>query len=466
MGDVRGGLAVALLLGPGRALGYYRGLLDFSLDPRALGHWLAVDLMLLAFAAAIVLVPGALAGTWYALVRPLDAREQAFAAFVVALAGALLAEAALYASNGSPRFQERYLFTLLPFVPILFGLGARRLPVGRLPVALLALGLLLVAARVPLTTYTALDGKQDSPFLMGMARIEELLDTGSGALVASAAAAMLCLVAAGAAYRPRFGVAAAYTAALVAVGSAAVLAVSFDLDRAGRAAATFGDASGTQPWVDDFALRDVALLVTPGTHRPAASSHLFWNRSITRVLRLPGTLEIDTFGDTGVAPDRRGALRTPAGASVTGPVLVEEYESVGILDDARLLERAPSASLWLPRGEARLAGLLVGRLLDGTASSGTTLTIWPRADVPRRGLAAFTLSLPAGEAAGTVVDVTAPAYDRTVRLRPGSSVDVRVPFNATDGPVRIALTASEGLSDGFRVLIGYMSVPRLIDRNP
>lgn len=460
------GLVGAVALGPGRTLGYYAGLLDFSIEPLGLARWIGVDLMMLAFAAGWVLVPGALVGLWHGLVRPGDRAERAFAALAVALASALLLEAGLYATNGSARFQERYLFTVLPLVPIAFALAARRLPSGRVAMAVAALGLLLVAMRVPLTGYTAAEGKQDSPFLMGAAYLEERIGTGGGALLLALVASVLCLVAAVAAYRPRVGTAVAFATALVAGAGLTYASVAFDVDRADRMAATYGNDRGSQTWIDDRGLEGVGLLVTPGTSRPAASAHLFWNTSISRVLRLPGTDEIDSFGDTAVAPTERGALLDTAGRPVFGPLLVEEYLGTAILDDADLLERTTSASLWQPRGEVRLAALLTGRLLDGWASTGTTFTIWPAATSTRRGTATFTLGLPARERSGTVVEVRAPGYDQTVRVRPGTTVPVRVPFQAAEGPVRIVLTATEGLADGLRILVGQMSVPRLVETNP
>src|SRR5437764_767881 len=76
-------------------------------------RWAATDTMMLAYSAGWILVPGALVGLAYALVRPRVRVERAFGAFVVFLALLLFLEAAVYAARGSTRYQERYLFTLL-----------------------------------------------------------------------------------------------------------------------------------------------------------------------------------------------------------------------------------------------------------------------------------------------------------------------------------------------------------------
>src|SRR5439155_218653 len=110
-------------------------------------------------------------------------------------AAALLAEAGLYASNGSGRFQERYLFLLLPLAAPAFGLFARRAGAGRWAVPAIALGLLLLSARVPLSGYTVADAKQDSPFLFAAFQLQKPLGSANGALAVAVLAALLSIAA-------------------------------------------------------------------------------------------------------------------------------------------------------------------------------------------------------------------------------------------------------------------------------
>src|SRR5439155_18372757 len=122
---------------------------DHALHVYSILHWLGLEAMLLAYSAGWVIVPGALAGLALALVRPLRRAELAFAVTTVLLAGALLLEAAQIADTDSQRFQERYLFTLVPLLAVAFGLYVKRgLPL-RIPVGLCSAALLLLAARVP-----------------------------------------------------------------------------------------------------------------------------------------------------------------------------------------------------------------------------------------------------------------------------------------------------------------------------
>src|SRR5204863_150851 len=86
-------------------------------------------------------------------------RQLAFAVTTLLLAGALLFEAAQIADTDSQRFQERYLFVLVPLLAAAFGLYVKRGLPGRIPVGLGAAGLLLVAARIPLSGYAAAHNK-------------------------------------------------------------------------------------------------------------------------------------------------------------------------------------------------------------------------------------------------------------------------------------------------------------------
>src|SRR2546430_15164821 len=98
--------------------------------------------------------------------RPGRWGEKAWAALGVGALLAIFSEASLYAASGTLRFQERYLMVLPPLVLPAFALWLRRNRPAARVVALLGLGLLALAARVPLSGYTISDSKQDSPFLL------------------------------------------------------------------------------------------------------------------------------------------------------------------------------------------------------------------------------------------------------------------------------------------------------------
>jgi hypothetical protein len=138
-------------------------------------------------------------------VRALEAAEsrtrRRSARVAVLLVGALLVEATLYAANaaeaaGGGRFQERYLMTILPLVAPAFCLWVTRGAPARWFVAVSALALLLVSARIPLSAYTSDTGRQDSPFLLALYWLEKKIgyDNGSLALAAVGRASSRCLL--------------------------------------------------------------------------------------------------------------------------------------------------------------------------------------------------------------------------------------------------------------------------------
>ncbi|MDX6477006.1 MAG: hypothetical protein QOH95_2517, partial [Gaiellaceae bacterium] len=266
-------LAGALALGPARVFGYYASVAHLHVG-RELLHWAGIDLYLLAFAAGIVLVPGALV----ALTRPRGRTETAFAALSAVFAAGLVVEAALYASNGSLRFQERYLFALLPLVPIAFGLYLRHGRPARVAVGLLSVALFALSARVPLAGYAESLGRTDSPFLAAVYRLENVVGTANGSL---AVALLAAVGAAGAVLVSRRGggryaLAATLVAALLASYGATIS------DSATSRQVRDEYVAANPSWVDAAGLKDVTLLQTAGSPPAGAIEQLFWNRSVTR----------------------------------------------------------------------------------------------------------------------------------------------------------------------------------------
>src|SRR5207244_12458137 len=96
---------------------------------------------------------------------------------------------------------------------------------GSRVVAAIALGLVVLAARVPLSGYTISDAKQDSPFLLAVFRLEKAVGIGNGALMVALVASALALLGAAVGFRPwlaRWAVGASVAAAVfVSVGAVA-----------------------------------------------------------------------------------------------------------------------------------------------------------------------------------------------------------------------------------------------------
>jgi hypothetical protein len=422
-------LALAAGLGPKRLLGYYSGVADLHVRPGDIAHWLGTDAMLLAYAASFALVPAALVGLAYALGRPQSREECAFAALTVGLFLGLFAEAALYATNGSDRFQERYLMVLLPLAFPAFWLWLRRGRPARLVVALLAVGLIGLSARVPLSGYTVGDAKQDSPFLMGVFRLEKAVGVGDGSLFIALAAAVLACLAAAAAFRARLAWV-AVGATLVASCAVSVGAVSFDHRVAENVRSTFlpPDAS----WVDHAGVRGATLIQTPATPHARAHEQLFWNRSLTRLAFLDQASPIDAFGYPRVRVANDGRL-TLGGKTLRGPLAISNFAIRAQLTGAEMVARGADYELWRPQDTPRLALFVGGLYHTGWLAPAGHVTVWPRRNGRVEGTLRIPLSLPAA-AKRTVLHLEGPGVDRLVAVSPGQSrvltveVDSRGPW--------------------------------------
>jgi hypothetical protein len=416
-------LAFAAALGPRRLLGYYSGVADLHVRPDALAHWVGTDAMLLAYAAGFALVPGALVGLVYALRRPRSREECGYAALTVGLLLGLFAEAALYATNGSDRFQERYLMILLPLVFPAFWLWLRRGRPAAIAVALIALVLIVLSARVPLSGYTISDAKQDSPFLLGVFRLEKAVGIGDGSLAVALTAAALACIAAGAAFRARLAYV-AVAATLAASCAVSVASVSFDhvVVRSVRSTLLPPDAR----WIDHAGLGKTTLIQTPATPHARAHEQLFWNRSLDRVLFLDEASPIDAFGSPRVRVAQDGRL-VAGGRTLRGPLAISNFAVRARLTSAVAVARGAGYELWRPLGTPRMAMFVGGLYQDGWLANGGHITLWPASDGRVEGTLTLPLSLPDGTRR-TVLQLQAPGFDRRVVVKPNQRrvVELRV----------------------------------------
>jgi Dolichyl-phosphate-mannose-protein mannosyltransferase len=421
-------LAAALAAGT-RSLGYYHSVLDLHVGTDV-GRWAITDAMLLVYAAGYVLVPGAFVGMVSAIVRPRRDADRAAGAIAASLALLLLAEASVYAANGTDRFQERYLVSLLPLVPIFFCLCVR-LPSSRRTIAAVgaaSVGFVLVAANAPLSAYTTVLATQDSPVLQAVRELEQLTSTSTGSLVVAAAVAVLTVPALLAVARPRIGAPIALVAVLAVLLATSAGAVTTDVKYTRVVEA---DLPTDPRWVDHSGARDVSVLVTRSSLRPVVSAHLFWNKQLTRLLQMrEGPDIVDSFGYSKVRIRDDGTILA-GGRPVTGAVLAEEYADVATLADARLIRRDRGASLWQPNGPARLLTLTDGLFMDGWLGwPYGAVTVWPTPSGARTGVLCLPFSLP-DVGSPTTLDLSAPGYHNRVTIPSGGRSTVSIPLTVT-----------------------------------
>jgi hypothetical protein len=415
-------LLLVAVLGPKRLLGYYSGVANIAVKPGAIGHWLGTDALLLAYAAGFALIPGALAGLAFALWRPRTRDENAFAALAVGAVLAIFAEASLYAASGTDRFQERYLMVLSPLVLPAFAMWLRRGRPGARVAAVLAVGLVALAARVPLSGYTISDFKQDSPFLLAVFRLEKGIGIGTGSLVVALLASALALLGAAACLRPALA-RWAVGATLVAAAYVSLGAVAFDshVVRSVRTSLLPSDAR----WVDHAGLGDVTLLQTPATLHAAADELLFWNQSLRHLYFLDNASPIDAFGAMRAHAASDGRL-VSGNRTLQGPLLISNYAVRVKLSGAVPVARAVKYELWRPFGTPRFAIFAGGLYHDSWLAEAGHITVWPARDGRVRGVFTLPLSLPPKpRSETTTLQLRGPGVGRNVTVNPGGAVVLR-----------------------------------------
>ena len=131
-------------------------------------------------------------------------------------------------------------------------------------------------------------------------------------------------------------------------------------------------------WVDQAQLGDVTMLQSFSGGRGNTLQELFWNRSITRVALLPGAAKFDSFRTERVRVADDGSL-TVNGRPLAGPLLADIYGSTVRLQDARVVGRSQTATLWLPdrSAGARLRLYAIGRYSDGWLAKSGAIYVWP-----------------------------------------------------------------------------------------
>jgi hypothetical protein len=396
-------------LGSQRVLGVYsHG--NHALHPGSLAHWVAREGMLLAYASGWVLIPGALAGLALAAFRPFHRAELAFGVTTLLLGGALLLEAAQIADTDSQRFQERYLFTLVPLLAVAFGLYVKRGLPWRIPVGLGSAALLLLAARVPLSGFAAAHNKDDSPTLWAVLRLESLVSVGNGSLAVALVAAALSAIAALAAFR-KLPAAVAVHAALAACCALSAGASSYDhLSSTSLRHSLNPDLR----WVDHAGLGSVDLLAPPGARKEQSWEQLFWNTSVHRLLLL-GSPPLDQFDMklVRVAPDGRILVD---GRTDRRPLLVQTYASSVQMTGVTRVRRDVIFDLYRPAGTPRLRVVAAGRYPDKWLTPRGAVTVWTKT----AGTLTLVVTMPRGSQV-TPMHVN----NRLVLVRPGRRTTLR-----------------------------------------
>jgi hypothetical protein len=386
--------------------------------------WVLLDLFLLAMSTGIVLVPGALV----ALACARGRTERAFSALAVTFTACVIFQAALFASNGSDRFEERYLFTVLPLVPLAFGLYLKHGRPARVAVAGLSCVLFVAAIRIPLSGLATGQGTTDSPFLIALAGLEKRIGIGTGALALSFAAVLGA--AAAVAVSRGIGARVSFGAAIAFAALASVAATTTDSSAAQRLRKRTLPANLS--WIDATKLGDVTLVQSPGSEPGTAGQQLYWNRTVNREVLLGPVRPTDAYARSPrvkIATD--GTMR-----GIGANILLDTYLATAQFSNRSLVARFKTFRLLSGENAPRLSLLELGRYADGWLAPSGRLTVWPDASGRTRGTLRFSLSLPPNERPLTIRFGNA-----RYRIEPSRSTRISATVNA-QGPVSFEFSAA------------------------
>jgi hypothetical protein len=456
-------VAVVLLLasGPSRSVGVYRYLFGFHTGPLGIIHWASLDAMTLAYAAGWIIVPGALLGLWLVLARPRSTDELAFGVIVVLFVVALFFEAGLLQASLTfgKEIQERYVFYAAPLLGLCFALYASRGWPLRLPHLVLAVALVLISVRLPLSGYAVASTLDGSPILFGVYWLTGKLGRpGDASAVVAAAVGVLSLVAVLASRRPRIGTPVVLGLALLATGAASAGAVAFDVETTAKMKKAYLPSDPS--WVDRARVGNVTLLQAYSGLRAISLQELFWNRSITKVVLLPFAAKFDNFRAHRAEVGADGRV-TVDGKPVGGPLLVDTFGSALQLRGGSTLESGPTAFLWQPDRSAqpRLAFYALGRFYDRWLANAGAMYAWPET-AGGKVSGWISMRLTSVPAIGPVtVTFTLPKHRRvSVRLEAGATRSVRLPV-CTTGVAHVTYRSNVRAYVGLRMVSVKASAP-------
>lgn len=430
------GLGVALFP---HSLGSYGEAGGYNYAPTAVAHWLVTNASLLPFSLGLAIVPGALLGIVFALVRPRSHIERAAAAVTATTACLFLVEAALVSAGEAHRPLERYLFYVTPLAFLAFFVYVERGAPKRLVHLALAGVVAVLLSQVSLAGLTGtagffFDSVTESAFAraayrFGLSPASLLFSLLPVGLAAFAVAVPL--------RRATAAIAVAVVAiAVMLVGGTAV--ASTDHLVTAWTQRTFGTSPPN--WLDRSHLGRAHYLVLPDSNPFYGTSLESWNRSVTGLVLL-GAPAPDAFAHS-VAHIRTDGLLEIDGRPALAQLVVANVSGSQLGIDGRVVAR-PRADLVAIRipASAHVHWLAQGLAPDRWIGTRLVYRVWPQRAGGRYVVA---LGLPAGYAPRHIV-VSAGSWSRRATIRPSERVRFAVP---AVGPVRVDVAVPPGPLNG------------------
>ena len=355
-----GGVTVALVHG----FGYYKLNPHVHSGMHAL-RFSGVSVYVLVFAAGAAIIPSAVVGLALAVVKPRTRSELAFGTLTVSFLVVTIVQCVVW--GDVLRIQERYLGYLLPLLGISFALRVTRTERRRIPELGVASLIAAVAALVPIDGYS-IDADHDiAPTLYAFARLSHVVHPAAAAGVFAIGGTILVLF--GIVDR-RLALGSAFLASLALLLAASSWSAA--LTRDGRSKYLPVDMS----WVDHTDNGKATMLVVGKAWNGQALATLFWNPSVSRVVRMPHAAKVDWLDDPRVHVDVTGTVHLGP-KPLTGDVLVQPAPvSAVVLRDAKRLEAFDVQTLWRPRGAVRLAVIMNNHFPNGYVLHSGGMEVW------------------------------------------------------------------------------------------
>ena len=436
------GAAVALIP---RSLGSYGDAGQYRYAPGAVAHWLLTNASLLPFSVGLSIVPGALLGIAFGLVRPRSHLDRAVAAIAGTTAGLFLVEAALVSAGEAHRPLERYLFYVTPLAFLSFFAyvehGAPR-RIAHLGVAGV-IGLLLSQVSLAGLTGTAgffFDSVTESAYARAAYRF--------GLSPASLLFALLPVALATLAVAlPLRRASAAAGIAVVSIGVmllGGTAVASTDHLVTSWTQRTFGTA--TPNWFDRSHLGHARYLVLPDSNPFYGTNLESWNRNVDGLVVL-GAPAPDAFPRS-VAHVRPDGTLEIDGRPAAAQLLLANVSGSQIGIDGRVVAR-PRNGLVGIRIEpgARVRWLARGLAPNGWTGGRLVYRVWPLAG--SGGHYVVLLALPVGFQARHVT-VQLGARRRMLKIAPGARVRLVLrAFGRPPQPLRLDIAVPPGPLNGI-----------------
>jgi hypothetical protein len=304
-----------------------------------------------------------------------DRGVRVLVATAVSYAVVTIVEVGSFASRFVEHVTERQLLSVAPPIFVAFAVWlARGAPRPQPSSSVIALLVAASALLLPLDRVTRLAAYADAPSMIPLERLRSHLDVTTFEVLYTCGLALLLLLAV---VLPRRATPVLVAAIALALGGASLVASLEIRDRSQvERERTF--AGVPTDWIDASGEHDVALVLTGERQWPSAWELLFWNDSITEVVRFAGVDSPGVIPQAVVVPRPDGSLVThdgeeldpvAAAAPTGGSIIGEEVASMPASFEQ------PGMVLWRVEPPFRLSRRIDGLRPNGDLHGGESARI-------------------------------------------------------------------------------------------